>query len=234
MRSWENNKFLLTIRKHKLVFCFILIDIIAIIFVSFLSFQNHLKETEKTSVISFNVVPTSSKIYINQKLCKTTLCSVKPGSTEVKISYAGLKSKTYHLELKENTTTTINDYLNTPKEDFAFYLREDNVKHLDKLKDLSSLRPQDQKLNNFIAKYKILDFLPLEFEEYRDNYFKYIHFKIKYIYTDKNPQYIILKIKTNSDTSEADVLNTIKDKYHTDISIFQREISNDVKDVDFK
>lgn len=165
MRSWENNKLLLTIKKYKILFCFLLIDIIAIICVSILSFQHHLSEIEKTSVISFNIVPSDSKIYINQKLCQTTLCDAKPGLNDIKISHDGLKSKTYQLKLKENNTTTINTFLNTSKQDFSFYSKKNHSIYLDELKKSSHLYKNDIKLQNYLNIMSIIDHLPINYSQ---------------------------------------------------------------------
>lgn len=152
---------------NKYIKGFLLFDaVIVVAIVGLIIYQN-----SKTSTISLNIAPIDATISINgDKKYHNGQYSFAPGSYKIEIAHDGLETKTFTVDLKSNTVTSITTFIAGANNNFEFYEHKDNYDSYKKLESIASAEhnittDNDTSAQNFITKYKqvlsIRDNLPL-------------------------------------------------------------------------
>ena len=160
------------IKGNKFILGFLIFDLLAILLLVALSIVNSFR----TATVSIQVVPSDSKITINGKTYENnnTYNILPSKNAKIEISHEDLETISYTQDLDNNTTTNISRYLTGKDQDFSYYEYKDHEEDSERLINLASSFPNNKKLQKFIKKVKILQDLPLFYEDYLDNYSIYI------------------------------------------------------------
>lgn len=195
-----------TIKRHKIISCLLLVNVIAIV-VLVVAIIIH---NAKTVTVDIYVVPSDAKIELNGRTYENFVShDVFPGTYHVKISMDGMQTKEYDLELKEGDLGRIWTYLLDENGGFSYYLTHAGDESM--LEEVAT----DEKALNFIAEYQrvasIEDELPIEYDAYTEGFANYIKFDIELDNREDCPKIRCLKIVDGTGGNEQTAKNLIRD-----------------------
>ena len=185
--------------RNKWVRIILTVDILAIILIIAFS----INKATQTAVLNFNIAPVDVTITVNgsgsyentgQPLENDKnsgrFYSFAPGTYEIQISHPDLDTKTFTIDLADNSSTTITTFLSKDG-DFSFYTLKDNLSSFNRLASIASAGDNKTTDNDVSAESFITDFqrnynlystqLPATYSEYDNN-----NELIKYISVNKS------------------------------------------------
>lgn len=198
--------------RNKWVRLILIVDILAIIGIIAIIIYN----LTKNSIINFTIAPIDATITVNgNSSYHNGSYQFHPGTYEVVISHDGLDSKTFTVELQDNSNAAITTFL-SGSDSFDFYRLKDNYSSYLALERIAAASDNQTTDHDTSAEEFIADFrrnynlystqLPATYSEYDDN-----NELVKYISVNKSDKCnITLCIKalmnSESDRTLADSL----------------------------
>lgn len=173
--------------RNKWVRLILIIDILAIIGIIAIIIYN----LTKNSIINFTIAPINATITVNgNSNYHNGSYQFHPGTYEVVISHDGLNSKTFTVELQDNSNATITTFLSEDN-NFYFYRLKDNYSSYLMLERIAASSDNQTTDHDTSAEEFIADFrrnynlystqLPATYSEYDDN-----NELVKYISVNKS------------------------------------------------
>lgn len=163
----ENGSLLKAFLSNRWVRAILVIDVIVIIIVTGV----YIRQSNKNSTISFNVVPISATISVNGNTKYTNgQYSITPGTYKIAISYEGLETKTLSVTVEPHSFVSVTTFLSGADNSFEYYELKNNFMAYQKLKTIASAdnnltTDNDTTAQEFIANFErkmsIFNVLPL-------------------------------------------------------------------------
>ncbi len=183
------------IRRHKIAIGLISLNIIVVIAIIIVIIIHH----AKTAVIDIRVTPTDATISLNgNKYNNLESHEVLPGNYHVMITMDNMRTKEYDISLEDDGYVRIWDYLLDVDDSFDHYLTHPTDANI--LIEIAS--ESDKNAQAFISDYKkkisILGILPIDFDEYTNDYADYIQYHININPTQDCPKIACLIIEDNT------------------------------------
>lgn len=160
-------------KRHKVVSCLVLVNIIAIIIVVAIIVVH----VSKTATIDIKVAPSEAKIEINGGAYDNFQSyDVAPGNYHVKISMDGMRTREFDFTLEKDGFQRVWSYLVDENGGFDYYLS-----HPEEIPILEQVAT-DEKAEAFLEKYnavvEIDEELPIKVDDYTENFSDYIEYEI--------------------------------------------------------
>ena len=186
MNLWER------IKNNKLVLGFLVFDLIAIIILIILNILNLFR----SATIDISVVPLDATVTINgKKYDNNSSYNVFPSNNaKVEISHPDLESKSFTVDLKRNSTTSIREYLTGKDGDFSYYAKKSHRDDLDALRTLADNSFKSKDLSAFLKKVAIVEVLPITFSQPAESKYDLISISIAIEYKQCKKQSFCLVV----------------------------------------
>lgn len=142
--------------RNKWVRLILIIDVSVIIAIIVFS----INKAAKTAVVSFNVTPVDATITINGNGNYQNggeAYFLTPGTYDVQISHSDLNTKTFTIDLADDSNTTITTFLSKDG-DFYFYTLRDNFSSFNRLASIASAEDNQTTDNDTSAEIFIANF----------------------------------------------------------------------------
>lgn len=197
------------IKRHKILSGVICVNIVAIIVVAVIAIIHF----SKTATVDIYVAPGGATVRLNGREYENFEShDLAPGNYRVEISMEGMQTKAYDLELKNGEYARIRTYLLDANGGFSYYVTHPEDEYV-----LSQIVEEDDKeAKAFIADYDkkrgIIDILPIDFDDYTDDFAYYVRYKIRQDYEREDcPKVACLIIEDNTGGNEERAKEKIKE-----------------------
>ena len=159
MQNDENHSPIQEFFHNKWIKIILCVDVLIVIVIIIISIYNN----TKNAFITFDITPVDATISINSNSnYSNSTYRIQPGNYTITISHDNLDTKTFNLNLPDNSSTLLSTYLSANNgTDFSFYEQKNNYESASKLlsmapKEYNYTYDYDYTAEKFATEYKTM------------------------------------------------------------------------------